>query len=198
MTGLAVCLQLCALLLADPIPEQQLRNLCVDSDITVTVDNKLELHIDGTRVTTGLTSPDTWGTADTVHVPAATRVIGIKGVDVGVIAGILASGTYYTTDHSWKCSNVHSEGWAHPNFDDSAWPAATEIDANGASPWGTIAGISSDAKWIWTEKFTYGPDSDKTVYCRKKPGNLTVFTPQTKALSISSTLVLVAKITYTM
>lgn len=163
-------MQLCAQLFADPIPAHQGLPQCTDSALTVTVDNQIiELYLDGTQVT-GLKNKDTWGAVDTVHVPAATKVIAIKGFDYGQIAGILASGTFYKTDASWKCTNVYSDGWAAASFDDSAWPAATEIDVNGASPWGPIAGISNDAKWIWTAKFTYGPDSDRTVYCRKKPG----------------------------
>lgn len=72
--------QLRAQLLADPILEQQLRPRCVGSDITVTVDNQIfKLYIHGTQ-STGLTHADTWGAADTVQVPAATRVIGTKGL----------------------------------------------------------------------------------------------------------------------
>jgi len=166
--SVVVFLQLCALLLADPIPEQRSLPQCTDSDFVVTVDNELTLYIDGVQVTSGLPNANTWPTADTIRVAASASVIGIKGVDNEVVAGILASGAQSTTDDSWKCTNTFHEGWAGVTFDDSAWPAATVIDSHGVDPWGTILGISNDAKWIWTPNHQYGPTSDKTVYCRKK------------------------------
>ena len=144
---------------------------CTDSDFVVTVDNHLELYIDGVQVSSGLPHANTWPTADTVSVAASAKVIAIKGVDVGSVAGILASGADSTTDGSWKCTNNLDEGWADEGFDDSAWPAATVIGDHGVSPWKIIQGISNDAKWIWTANNIYGPLSDKTVYCRKRRGN---------------------------
>jgi alpha-L-rhamnosidase len=41
-------------------------------------------------------------------------------------------------DASWKVSPAAADGWETPDFDDSAWPAATEIAAMGDAPWGKV------------------------------------------------------------
>lgn len=160
-----MCLQLCAQLFAvQALPR------CKDGDLTITVDNKMELYIDGDLVSSGLPNKDGWPAADTVHVQAGASIIGVKGEDISVVAGILASGANARTDGSWKCTTTFHEGWAGVRYDDSDWPAATVIDSHGVSPWGIIVGIDSEAKWIWTPNHQYGPDSDKIVYCRKRRG----------------------------
>src|SRR5688572_30524564 len=42
-------------------------------------------------------------------------------------------------DASWKVSPTAAEGWETADFDDSAWPAATEIAAMGDAPWGKVS-----------------------------------------------------------
>ena len=36
-------------------------------------------------------------------------------------------------------------------FDDSSWPQATDLGANGADPWG-IQEVSGDARFIWSSE----------------------------------------------
>ena len=164
-------LQLCSLFWANPVPEQQTKkHSCTDSDFVVTVDNQLDLYIDGAHVS-GLSHANTWAVADTVRVAASAQVIAIKGADDGVSAGILASGADSITDGSWKCTNKFYVGWADEGFDDSRWPAAKVVGPHGIPPWKKIQGIANNAKWIWTAKHILGLLWDKTVYCRKRRGN---------------------------
>jgi hypothetical protein len=59
----------------------------------------------------------------------------------GLIAGLdmeLDDGTVLRvgTDSAWRSSRDQPDGWREPGFDDSAWPAAAELGANGIAPWG--------------------------------------------------------------
>ena len=85
-----------------------------------------------------------------------------------VVAGFLASvdDGKLVTDENWKCTNTLFENWMLPTFDDSAWENASISGTNTASDiHKVLSAISSNAKWIWTNKFS-GNTIDKTVYCR--------------------------------
>ena len=77
--------------------------------------------------------------------------------------GILAStSTGVVTDASWKCSSDDPIGWYLPGFDDAAWSQAQVVAPNDGSTWPVIHGISSEAKWIWSQ------DTGTIFsYCRK-------------------------------
>jgi hypothetical protein len=177
LISVVVCLQLCSQqLLADPVPALQPvvprckpRPRCEDSDLHITVDNRFELYIDGHHVN-GLQHPYNWTYSDTVRVPASARVLAVYAVDLGVVAGILASGAHFTTDSSWRCSNYLYPFWNEWWFDDRFWSHATEIGRHNTpgDHWGTISGISLDAKWIWSPKYIFSELSDNHIYCRKK------------------------------
>ena len=111
---------------------------------------------------------DAWLVADNVSLDNAC-VLAVKAVDTGDAGGILAStSTGVVTDASWKCSGggggaVEQIGWHLPGFDDAAWSQARVIAQNDGSLWtGVVAGISSEAHWIWSQG-----NSDLVVYCRK-------------------------------
>ena len=55
----------------------------------------------------------------------AVKVVNDGSVDVGLLATI--DDDEIVTDSSWKCSAVLHENWASVHYDDSAWPAATEL-----------------------------------------------------------------------
>lgn len=125
----------------------------------------MELYIEGVKINCLPNSGD-WQKADAVTLPCAARVIAVKGVDYGVIAGILASTDdgSILTDSSWKCTNQHYAGWETVGFDDSDWPAAHQVAIHQTLPWKLVPGIRTNAFWIWTRHYVNG---DWTVYCRK-------------------------------
>lgn len=45
-----------------------------------------------------------------------------------------------SSDATWRAAPVEAEGWQSPGFDDSAWPAAVELGANGAAPFPRLRG----------------------------------------------------------
>lgn len=163
LLGIIACVQVCA-------HAQQLSVLptCSDQELAITGDNELELYVDGLRVK-NLTHYNDWTVADKAKVGALAKVVAVRGKDVGVVGGILASAVNFQTDaSSWKCTNKRYAGWKNVDFDDSNWPSATAYGQNGVAPWGQISGISPSAFWIWTSKNVFGPASDKIIYCRAK------------------------------
>lgn len=99
-----------------------------------------------------------WRTVTSFDVPGDSRVISVKGSDMGGFFGILGSANNgLITNETWKCSSVLYPGWNSPDFDDTHWPFEIVIASHIDQPWGLINGI----KWIWPA------DSDNaTVYCR--------------------------------
>lgn len=91
-----------------------------------------------------------------------TRVISVKGSDMGGLFGILGSANNgLITNETWKCTSVLYPGWNSPDFDDTNWPFVRVIASHIDEPWGLINGIKNTTKWIWAA------DSDNTpVYCR--------------------------------
>ena len=91
-------------------------------------------------------------------------VLAVYAVNLRGVAAILAStSTGVVTDVSWKCSDVEQTGWHLAGFNDSAWSQARIIAPNDGSFWpGVIAGINSEAKWIWAQT-----TSATVAYCRK-------------------------------
>ena len=138
---------------------------CQSRTLSITVDNSMELYIEGVKINC-LPNHNNWQLADAVTLPCAARVIAVKGVDYGVIAGILASTDdgSLLTDSSWKCTNQHFSGWETVEFDDSQWPAAHQVAIHETLPWKIVPGIRTNAYWIWTRNYVNG---DWTVYCRK-------------------------------
>ena len=94
------------------------------------------------------------------------------------------NGERMISDASWKCivleghqENDPPAGWSDIDFDDSAWPSATEYGRNdlGTTHWAqhipvpsdssgghVKPGISDDAQWIWTDDHEQHND----LFCR--------------------------------
>ena len=100
------------------------------------MDNSLTLYIDGV-LQTSLPHCSNWQIADSVPLPDRARSIAVHGYDLGVVAGILASSDddSLLSNSNWKCTNVFYDNWMDADFDDSSWPSATPICANGEGVW---------------------------------------------------------------
>lgn len=57
----------------------------------------------------------------------AVEVTNDGSADVGLLVSLVGASGVVVSDASWRCSNVYAEHWPDIDFDDSAWPAATEI-----------------------------------------------------------------------
>lgn len=130
-----------------------------DITATFTCDDSMEMFADGTSLGK---DNEKWIKATDFVIPGNTRVISVMVKAWGFQHGLLGSlSNGLLTNESWKCTRDLYPGWNFPDFDDSNWPAALVLAKHGALPWGTIAGIATTAKWIWTA----GPGFN-IVYCR--------------------------------
>jgi hypothetical protein len=149
-------------------------NLDDDHELSITVDNQMELYIDGepNPINQDPSAKD-WRVVKTVKLPRGSRVIAVKATDVGLWAGLLASvtGEKLLSDRSWKVSTVESADWMKPEFDDSQWETATELGPNGMNPWKAKEKISNNAKWIWTTTSYYKDMNAHVVYFRVRLGS---------------------------
>ena len=126
-------------------------------------------------------------------------VLGVDALDAGGTGGwigtAVVNGVTYPTNNRWRCfhgattagqnggwSDVNAgwhgdapaDGWMNPNFDDSAWPYASSLGANGVGPWGDVnremgsvddgglGFITDNSEWIWS----VDADAHNDVYCR--------------------------------
>ena len=102
------------------------------------------------------------GQAQTVTLQSGTCLLAMLVQNSIGQAGLLAeTSTGVVTDASWKCSRTFGHYWYYPSFDDSSWPNARIVATNGNGGW-HATGISTQAKWIWTDVTTPG-----SIYCRK-------------------------------
>jgi hypothetical protein len=125
--------------------------------------------------------------------------IGVDALDAGGTGGwigtAVVNGVEVPTNDRWRCfhgeetagqnggwSDVNAgwhgdappDGWMMPDFDDSAWPYANSLGANGVGPWGDVnremgdvddgglGVISASSEWIWS----VDADAHNDVYCR--------------------------------
>jgi hypothetical protein len=129
-----------------------------------TCDNEMWLYADGVLKEHNRN----WREASRVTLPDNTRVIAIKCVDVGVVAGIRAAfDNGITTDRSWKCNTSPTPGWMTPGFNDASWVSATEIPINVEHTYwqGWPRELTNSGPWIWTARYAGG---HKQVFCRKE------------------------------
>ena len=127
--------------------------------MTFTCDDAMEMFADGNSLGK---DNSCWRTATSVDVPADTRVISVKGSDMGGLFGTLGcANNRLITNETCKCTSVLYPGWDSPDFDNTNWPFARVIASHIDQPWGLINDVKNTAKWIWAA------DSDNTsVYCR--------------------------------
>ena len=137
---------------------QALGDVCYTVTLTISGDDEFYVYHDGSVVH----SSWQWWLAHTVRLDGAC-VLAVQTVNGANLAGLLAStSTGVVTDASWKCSSVEQTGWHLPGFDDAAWSQARVIATNDGSTFrGVIAGISTEAQWIWSQS------NSNEIYCRK-------------------------------
>jgi hypothetical protein len=110
-----------------------------------------------------------WSIAETWSFNATETVYVAAWSDNSVAQGLLARfvspsiGTLLTGDARWRVFATNTErntGAPHPLASDVAthianadglglWESTYVGEHNGVTPWGVIAGISTDARWIW-------------------------------------------------
>ncbi len=152
-------------------------------------DNSWVGFINGEQVAEG----DNWQEASVTEfdMPDGYAVIGVYVHDAepgdtgrggALFDVILDDDTYIPSDETWKANAgpplaERTDGWEQPDFDDSGWDSATQLDRFGEGIWGfgadTMRQILKDpdstAYWVWA-----GPnDVEDDVYFRKTVGTLT-------------------------
>ena len=109
-----------------------------------------------------------WLETEQFTLPRDTKVVTIKGGDIGGVGAILASfSNGVVTDGTWQCANINS--CTTTECENSvAWQDATTYGVNGdkPSPWNRkINDIKSTAQWIWVDN-----KSAARVWCKKTFG----------------------------
>ena len=139
-------------------------------NISITGDDGYTLFVNGDQIGSG----NTWFVAQEYTVPsiAGKNVIAVKCEDMSDKGGFLAeidfNGMLYVTDESWRVSITEETNWNTVEYNDLAWPKASNFGLHGvAMPWAQyndVSGISTDngAKWIWSSD----QQNHNTVYFR--------------------------------
>jgi putative membrane-bound dehydrogenase-like protein len=116
--------------------------------VSITVDNKYELFVNGERVG----GDDAWETPETLDVAKLLKpgknVIAIRAANAGGSAGCIAKFTAKLpggktvavgTSNKWKSSTKADDKWLAAAFDDSKWKPAAVIADAGGGPWNLIS-----------------------------------------------------------
>jgi hypothetical protein len=131
--------------------------------IRVTASCSFELYVDGAVQEDASNNQSYAVGKDTIS--SGSHVIGIhascshdttkRGFIFEISAGILV------TDSTWKCSASYASGWSTVTYDVTTWINAIIVAPNNGATFPVVAGISSQASWIW------GSGTDVyEVYCR--------------------------------
>lgn len=148
-------------------------------EVSITVDNSYALYYGTeTEATNFVGSDGSWPTAETYNfdLPTSDFIYVVTQSDLSVAQGFLAQFTnlisgerFYSNDPQWQVTATGRYGFApyggtasdfaeltsqlvlanagsNPS---NGWVNTTAGGANGSAPWGTIAGIDSDAHWAW-------------------------------------------------
>lgn len=128
----------------------------------------------------GSTGAYNWSVAEAYQFQAERYIYIAAWSDASTAQGVLAefqssyTGAIRSGDPNWQvyATGVNrGDGSAHPGAveiaayvadadTNQAWQSPFAGGHNGTSPWGTIAGISSDAAWMWRN---YAGDADPTI-----------------------------------
>ena len=134
------------------------------SEITAAIncDDNMTVYGDGIEIGKG---NGLWLTSQRYNFSRTTKVVAIKGVNFGGLAGIIGSfsNRLLTDGASWRCTNKLVTGWNTAGFDDSSWPAAV-VESHPAIVHGPK--VAAGAKWIWTDSVA----NDMIIYCRAEMG----------------------------
>lgn len=126
----------------------------------ISVDNGFSAYLATTNNTLGtaFSSANDWYTVTSGSVTLGSLdqyYLHIAAYDQGGVAGLL--GSFSLADSGYHFANgttslltgsnlitANATGFAN------AYTATTSYGANGVSPWGTLAGISGNAQWVWS------------------------------------------------
>ncbi len=146
----------------DPRCSEVLPNATVTAHLKITADNECDVFVNDVLV--GKTT--NWGSAVTIDVslfvhPGRKNVVAVEGRNtssqggndrgiIGELTTTVASVTtpLLVTNQAWRVSQTPGDEWTALDYDDSAWPFATEVASVGDGPWGNVLS-SVNAKWIW-------------------------------------------------
>ena len=148
-------------------------------EVDITVDNSYALYYGTeTQATNFVGSDGSWPSAEsyTFDLPTSNYIYVVTQSDLAVAQGFLAQFTnlltnerFYSHDSQWQVTATGNYGAAPysgssadflelnsqlvlanaGNNPSNGWTNTTAGAANGASPWGIIAGIDSAAHWAW-------------------------------------------------
>ncbi|SDG60710.1 alpha-L-rhamnosidase [Lentzea fradiae] len=120
----------------------------VRARLVATADDDFTLYVNGTQVVHVPVQTDIWkvgqradvtalaGRRIVVAARATNRSEGPAGLLLRLVAD-LPDGQQreLVTGPGWKVTATEQQGWQNPDFDDSAWAAATVLDPYGQGPW---------------------------------------------------------------
>jgi MSHA biogenesis protein MshQ len=148
----------------------------------ISVDNGFTAYLSDANTTAGVkfSSGNDWGvvTASTYTLGSLSQYyLHIAATDAGGVAGLLGQ---FSLDSGYHFANgttslltgsnlitANTTGFAN------AYTATTSYGVNGVSPWGTLAGISSSAQWVWSGNNEYNDVSYFTIAILKDaPANV--------------------------
>lgn len=150
--------------------------------VTITVDNSYAIyHGTPTQASAFVGTDPNWPNPETYDfdLPTGSFIYVVTQSDLSTAQGFLAQFTntatnykFYSNDSQWQVTATGRYGFApysgsavdllelstevqkaNAGLNPSAgWVAPTPGDFNGASPWGTQAGIDAAARWVWYDK----------------------------------------------
>ncbi|KAJ7203131.1 hypothetical protein GGX14DRAFT_544369 [Mycena pura] len=181
----------------------------IAAEILVTVDNNMQLYVNGEFIGSGTPGRTRFAQRFCVDLQPSFNVFAINASssnipDAAMIATILLTYSDFTTDTivsdaSWR---VHAAvaGFEQLSFDDTAWPAATIQGAFGDAPWNQVH-IPSDPpvisfardEWVWTDAI---PANGK-IPAGSRAFRRT-FTPAPGQVPMSADIIVTADNTYTL
>ncbi|WP_332876956.1 PEP-CTERM sorting domain-containing protein [Massilia sp. S19_KUP03_FR1] len=149
----------------------------------VSVDNGFSAYLSTTNNTLGTTfsSANDWYTVTRGSVTLGTLAqyyLHIAAYDQGGVAGML--GAFSLADSGYHFANGTTSLLTGSNLITAnttgftgAYTATTSYGANGVAPWGSLAGISSSAQWIWSGNNDFNDRSYFTIAILKDaPSNV--------------------------
>jgi hypothetical protein len=159
----------------------------ITASVAITVDDYRKVYVNGALIA-DINHQWTTPTAHEVKLfrhPSKKNVIAVEGRNAssitGLDRGILVDVTWpapddaglrhVRSDSTWRVSDTLAVGWFDVAFADAAFVGAVEEGKNGVAPWGNVAIVDPDAKWIWTydsNKDVSLKKNDETVYARKE------------------------------
>lgn len=128
----------------------------------LTCDGNMTVYVDGKQVNNKTSN---YTIAQETTIPPKSSILLIhcnKPNKRPVILGCIDNSTV-TSNKNWMCTNAHSSPSNATPLTETLWAPAFAHGYNKEIPYGSVHGISDEAKWIGTSKVINGTDS---LYCR--------------------------------